>query len=400
MIMKNIAILSIILIVLASLCVNKQPQPSGGDGGGGSSSPSCSASISLTSDGKDTCSITATITTSLCDGKSYSINDDTEKCSGAIVGNSTNLNCQWSVTSGIYTYRLNIDGQYRTSGHVTCIKTPPQKTPEPTSSSVPISVPDTSACAITSPPLSMEGINTHPEVYGTGADPNIITLGPKVGAHPDWQPYENKFSMEFELQRGTPVLAPVDMVLIGVNNRGAAYRIQEGEKVSPFDDLGLYFESASPDWPKMIIFTYHLMSSPLVLKDNQSEIEEWGTVFRAQGHLFYDFTDYMAPENAISCDAMIGRLVKRGELIGFAGNVGTHSMAPFAFKVSHTSENPTVQKGNRYLHWVQPSSFFYWKCYSPDANFPSGVLAYPFECEGYQLPTEQHDVNFKYTSTE
>ncbi|MFH0830128.1 MAG: hypothetical protein V1887_03130 [Candidatus Aenigmatarchaeota archaeon] len=245
----------------------------------------------------------------------------------------------------------------------------------------------------------MEGANTHPEVYGTGADPNIITLGPKTGAHPDWPTYPNKLGMEFELQRGTPVLAPIDMVLVGVNNRGAAYRIQNGEKVSPFDDLGLYFESASPDWPNMIIFTYHLMSSPLVLKDNQSDVQEWGTVLRAQGHLFYDVSDYMAPENAVSCDAMIGRLVRRGELIGFAGSVGNHSMAPFCFKVSSASENPTIQNGNRYLHWVQPSSFFYWKCYSSDADFPGGVLAYPFECDGYQLPAEQRDVNFKYTST-
>ncbi len=324
MIMKKIAMLSIILIVLVSLCTNNQPQPSGGDGNSSIETPPQNNSI----------------------------------------------------------------------------KTPPQKTPEPASSSVSIPVPNTSACAITSPPLRMEGINTHPEVYGTGADPDIITLGPKLGAHPDWQPYTNKLGMEFELKPGTPVLAPIDMVLVGVNNKGAAYRIVDGEKVSPFDDLTLYFESASPDWPKMVIMIYHLSSSPLVLKDNQSEVQEWGTVFRAQGHLFYEFNDYMAPENAISCDAMIGRSVRRGELIGFPGSVGAHSMASFCFKVSHTSENPTVKNGNRYLHWVQPSSFFYWKCYSPDADFPSGVLAYPFECEGYQLPAEQHDVSFKYASTE
>ncbi|PIZ98744.1 MAG: hypothetical protein COX77_03560 [Candidatus Komeilibacteria bacterium CG_4_10_14_0_2_um_filter_37_10] len=44
---------------------------------------------------------------------------------------------------------------------------------------------DTSASAITSPPPSLDGINTHMELYGTGADPDIITLGPKVGGHPD-----------------------------------------------------------------------------------------------------------------------------------------------------------------------------------------------------------------------
>jgi len=47
-------------------------------------------------------------------------------------------------------------------------------------------VPDTSASAITSPPSSMEDINTHTQVFGTDADPNIITLGPKLGTKPDW----------------------------------------------------------------------------------------------------------------------------------------------------------------------------------------------------------------------
>ncbi len=276
-----------------------------------------------------------------------------------------------------------------------------QKTQIPTTSPVAIpGVPDTSASAITSPPSSMEGINTHTEVYGTGADPDMITLGPKVGGHPGWEPYPGKRGMVFELEHGTPVLAPIDMVLVGFNNRSATYRIQAGEKVTPFDDLELCFESASPDWPRMIIIVYHLLSSPLLLGDCPA-VEEWGTSMQAQGHLFYEFDDYVAPEmgNAGSCDALIGHLVRRGELIGFAGSVGNHSMADFCFKVSYTLKNPTVQKGDHYLHWVQPGSFFYWKCYSPDANFPSGVLAYPFECEGYQLPAEQHDVNFKYTST-
>jgi len=43
-------------------------------------------------------------------------------------------------------------------------------------------VPATSASAITSPPPSMVGSNTHTEVFGTGADPNMITLGPKLGS--------------------------------------------------------------------------------------------------------------------------------------------------------------------------------------------------------------------------
>ena len=44
-------------------------------------------------------------------------------------------------------------------------------------------VPESSASAITSPPPSMEGINTHTEVYGTGADPDVITLGPKTAVN-------------------------------------------------------------------------------------------------------------------------------------------------------------------------------------------------------------------------
>lgn len=292
---------------------------------------------------------------------------------------------------------------------------------ELSSSPTPISgVPSTSASAITSPPASMEGINTHTEMYGTGADPNIITLGPKVGGAPGWIPYSNKTSMEFELNHGAPVLAPINMVLVGFNNRSAKYRIRSDRRIqSPYNDLELCFESASPDWPGMIICSYHLLSSPLLLGHNKNpdcgDVDKWQGTSQAQGHLFFDNGDRMIPENmfvrllvkwvggehlvdAHSCNPLNGHSVKRGELIGFAGSVGTHSMAPFRFKVSHTSENPTVQKGNLYLHWVQPGSFFYWKCYSPVTKFPSGVLAYPFECGGYQLSTEQRDLDFKYPS--
>ena len=72
-------------------------------------------------------------------------------------------------------------------------------------------------------------------------------------------------------------------------------------------------------------------------------------------------------------------------------------MAAFRFKVSHTERNPIVWVGNPYLHWVQPGSFFYWKCYTPEMDFPVGVLAYPFPCDGYVLPTEQYAVDFKYS---
>ena len=271
-----------------------------------------------------------------------------------------------------------------------------------TPSATPIrDVPDTSASAITSPPLSMDGINTHTQIYGTDADPNMITLGPKVGNHPGWPAYPTKMGMEFELGNATPILAPLDMVFVGFSDTSADYRIQDGVKQSPYNDLKLCFESTSPDWPGMIVVVYHLLSSPLLPGQRIGYSRgEWLSVVQTQGHVFYPFDDYVVTENgnASSYNALIGYTVKRGELIGFAGSVGTHSMAPFCFKVAYPSENPTVQIGNRYLHWVQPGSFFYWKAYSPEANFPSGVLAYPFECDGYQLPAEQHDVNFKYTS--
>ena len=265
-------------------------------------------------------------------------------------------------------------------------------------------VPETSASAITSPPPTMEGINTHPEVYGTGADPDMITLGPETGGCEGCPPYPGKTSMEFEVEHGTPVLAPLDMVLIGFNNRNAEYRLRDdGEVQSPYDDLELSFISASPDWPGMIICVYHLSTSPLLTEHIEGSdcygVEEWGSRIMADGRQFFEHEEIVLKNkgDAESCGALLGRLVRHGEVIGYAGSVGDHSMAPFRFKVSHTEVNPTVRMGNKHLHWVQPGSFFYWKCYSPDAVFPDGVLGYPFPCDGYVLPAEQTDVGFKYS---
>ena len=283
----------------------------------------------------------------------------------------------------------------------------------------PILVPKTSASAITSPPPSMDGINTHTELYGTGADPNMITLGPKVGGQPGVTPYSGKHSMAWELKiHGTPVLAPLDMILVGFQNDNF-YQIENGQKVLN-SGLQLFFESASSDWPSMIIYVYHLYGSPLLLGHYKNpdcgESEGPPVNIQAQGRILPGNRDYVTDKgNASACQALIGYKVKRGELIGFAGTVplgvGTHSFVDIGFKVSDTSENPffglkgsdtsgerVTQTGNSHLHWVQPGSFFYWKSYSPDATFPSGVLAYPFESDGYQLPAEQRNVNYKYTS--
>lgn len=284
--------------------------------------------------------------------------------------------------------------------------TAPTSTPTPTFSPTPTlipirGVPKTSASAITSPPSSMEGINTHSKILGQGSDPNMITLGPKLGSLPDDPPYATHHGQVFELKHKTPVLAPLDMILVGYQNNSQA----------DFDDIMLFFESASQDWPGMVIVVYHLYSSPLLVGHYQNP--DCGNTklgkdgIPAEGHLYFDFKDYdiQAKGKAIACKPLLGYKVKRGELIGFAGSVpntngiGTHSFADFCFKVPDTSINPTVKVGDRNLHWVQPGSFFYWKSYGPDAIFPSGVLAYPFEADGYRLPAKQRDINFKYTST-
>ena len=260
-------------------------------------------------------------------------------------------------------------------------------------------VPATSACAITSPPSSMEGINTNTEYDGTGADPNIITLGPKVGGNPGFPTYEHKPGMSFEAYtRGSPVLAPFDMVLVGF--RDTSQNVPGGLA----DDVKLFFQSASPDWPGVYMTVYHLVNSPLLTGHTQSTSND-PSAPPAQGfQLFWDGNYELASTGgAAAYGALIGYKVKRGELIGFAGTVPTpdgvgHSFADFYFDVPDTSVNPNIKTGDIHLHLVQPGSFFYWKSYSPNANFPSGVLAYPFECDGYQLPPEQHDVNFKYTA--
>lgn len=165
-------------------------------------------------------------------------------------------------------------------------------------------------------------------MYGTGADPNIITLGPKVGGHPNSTPYTYKTSLNFQqVKHGAPLLAPIDMVFIGFKNRNAKYRIKlidgnsanqlpDGQNkvyITPFNDLELCFESSSPDWPGMIICTYHLSTSPLLLGHNQNpdcgEVEEWGSTVQVQGHIFYAVDDYSQENgNARSCEALIGQI--------------------------------------------------------------------------------------------
>ncbi|UCD08830.1 MAG: hypothetical protein JSU79_10815 [Dehalococcoidales bacterium] len=192
----------------------------------------------------------------------------------------------------------------------------------------------------------MTDINTHNHIFGTDADPDIITLGPKFGTNPDYPPYSGKYGMGFEVGHGTPILAPINMVFIGFKNRNAQYRIQSGKKQAPFNDLMLCFESTSPDWPGMIIVVYHLYSTPLLpghnINPDCSECEEWGDTYQAQGRLFFDTNEQIVTENneANMCEALIGHTVKRGELIGYAGSVGDHSMACSVLKYSTPRKIP------------------------------------------------------------
>ncbi len=215
--------------------------------------------------------------------------------------------------------------------------------------------------------------------------------------------YTGKTGVNFEIGLGKPILAPTDARFIGFNNRNSDFRNgMDGTLQVPFDDLELCFESISSDWPGLIFCFYHLQNSPLLLGINKSPLcsnaKEWPGPMRADGWQFYTENDYAVPTGsaATSCQALLGREVKRGDVIAYSGTVGSHSQAPIKMKVPDKSINPTVKSGDRNLHWVQGDVFFYWKCFGKDVQFEQGVLAYPWECNGYAVPVEEQSVNFKY----
>ena len=92
----------------------------------------------------------------------------------------------------------------------------------------------------------------------------------------------------------------------------------------------------------------------------------------------------------------MGTIIPRGGVIGYSGQVEDNPHAAFDFKVRATEPNPLTRRGDRLRHWVQPSVFFYWACHEDGKKFPAGVLAYPFQCEGFELPSGQGVVTFKY----
>lgn len=283
------------------------------------------------------------------------------------------------------------------------LSTKPTPQPNPIRTTI-VFPPKSSASAITQPPLSMVGINNQHERFSGGMDPNYVTLGPKTGTHPEMGAYDSKNGVNFEIGDGLPILAPIDARFIGFNNRNADYRAADdlGPLRQPFDDLALCFESTHSDWPGLIFCFYHLKNSPLLLGINKSPLcsnaREWPGPLRAEGWQFFTDNDgyKFGDSTSTSCQALLGQLVKRGDVIAYSGIVGTHSQAPITMKVPDESVNPTIKKGDKNLHWVQGDAFFYWKCFSKDAVFEKGVLAYPWECGGYQAPRGQQLISFKY----
>lgn len=267
------------------------------------------------------------------------------------------------------------------------------------------------ASVLTFPPRDMAGINDHNNVFFGGMDPAYVTLGPKVGLTPEIPVYSGKLGVNIEIPDRAPLLAPINMKLIGFENQSADTKIVPGPdpktgevnvKYTPFDDLRLCFESTSSDWPGLIICMYHLKNSPLLLGMNKNKLCSNAPLYpgspKGAGRLFYADMDGVADstQGGKACDGLLGRKLNRGQLIGYTGSVGVHSQAPIQMKVRDVSFNPRVKNGDPNLHWVQGDVFFYWKCFSPKATFEPGVLAYPFECNGYKVPSAQRITTYKY----
>jgi hypothetical protein len=227
--------------------------------------------------------------------------------------------------------------------------------------------------------------------FGTHADPKVITLGPKKGGKPGFKPYKGKHSLDIDMPLDTPILAPIDMTFIGFKNNSA----EKNKKDKPFDDLEMCFESDTKDWPGMIVCFYHLRTSPLMkghlVNDECSRIKNYDNkkIANGGGRTYFLKNDaiwgetHKSSRDPKSCQAELGKQIKRGEVIALSGQVGKHEFSSIKIKVKSDKQNPLMlkNKGDPYLHWVQPATFFYWKCFTPQVEFPDGVLAYPFQCD-------------------
>src|SRR3989338_9403125 len=87
-----------------------------------------------------------------------------------------------------------------------------------------------------------------------------------------------------------PVLAPFDMVLVGF--RDTSIQIVSGETSAHSDDVKLFFESVSPDWPGVYLTVYHLLTSPLLTGHSQRASNDLMTP-PAQGYQIFWDGNYM-----------------------------------------------------------------------------------------------------------
>ena len=267
-------------------------------------------------------------------------------------------------------------------------------------------VPAGTASAVTGPPADMAGINSMHDLlrtqngsisFGTQANPAMVTLGPTDGGEPSWPAYETQHSLNIKMPKETPILAPLDLRFVGFKNRSAEYRqdTPEDSYQAPYDDLALCFESVSDDWPGLVMCVYHLYTTPLLqahLDNDACGIQErWDGGGAESGRIYYEYNSTeVSLRDPESCQPLLGSIIERGGVIGYSGQVGNNPHSGFKFKVRSLDQNPLTTAGDPYLHWVQPSVFFYWQCFEPDAVFQPGVLAYPFDCEATTTtPLEQ-----------
>jgi hypothetical protein len=82
----------------------------------------CSGTQTVLISGSGTCTVTASLSATGCDGQSWQIKDGgTTKCSGTVSGNPYSYTCpDWTVGTGAYTYDLYIDGVSKDSDPATC----------------------------------------------------------------------------------------------------------------------------------------------------------------------------------------------------------------------------------------------------------------------------------------
>ena len=228
--------------------------------------------------------------------------------------------------------------------------------------------------------------------FGTPADPNMVTLGPKYDAKLTLPPYKGKTSLNIKMPLSTAVLAPLDLEFVGYKNRHAEMRATPMGVYQPFDDLELCFKSINRETP-LVMCAYHVRSSPLLPELFKTKLcnvrPDWnfGDKQVPKAGLVYFETKtskYDDLKNDDVCGAKIGTIMKRGQILAYSGTVGANAHTGFRFKVYDEKPNPILDKKKTFninLHWVQPRVFFDWQCFDESQTFETEVLTYPFDCK-------------------